>query len=235
MTLTGKPFDYSEQYCRGLKSDGNCISYPSIMPPVIDTLQAKRPQQILALGYGTGFCGPLLASQGATVCGTDLSPEAIRLSRQSESDRVKQCSAENVDFPVNACDMVFTSEVLEHVEDYRAMLREILRLLKHGGVVLLTATLCSTSICQMIYAHRGGFLGFCRNAGLYLRGFRKNRAARKFGLRWCYEPLDGHFHGFHRSQLCSNFQDCGFVRIKTSKFYAVNPLPIAAGLAIPAV
>jgi len=130
--------------------------------------------------------------------------------------------------------MVFTSEVLEHVDDYRAMLREILRLLKPGGVVLLTTTLYSTSIYQMIYAYRGGFFGFCRNVGLYLLGFRSNRAARKFVLRWCYEPLGGYFHSFHRSQLCSNFQDCGFVRIKTSKFYAVNPLPLADGLAIPA-
>jgi len=81
MTLNGKPFDYSEQYFTGLETSWNCIFCPFIMPHVVDNLQAKRMQQILDLGCGTGVYGPLLASQGATVCGADLSPEAIRLSR----------------------------------------------------------------------------------------------------------------------------------------------------------
>jgi len=235
MSANGTPFDYSARYFSGLESSWNRISYPLIMPHIVQVLQANSPRRILDLGCGTGIYGPLLASQGATVSGTDLAPEAIRLCRQSQYDQVKQCAAENVDFPGDAFDMVFTSEVLEHVDDYRAMLREILRLLKPGGVVLLTTTLYGTSIYQMIYAYRGGFLGLCRNIGLYLLGFWNERAAREFVLRWCYEALGGHFHGFHRRQLASDFRNCGFVRVRTTKFYAINPFPLADGLTMQTI
>jgi 2-polyprenyl-3-methyl-5-hydroxy-6-metoxy-1,4-benzoquinol methylase len=211
MTPTDKPFDSCERYFTALESNWNRISYPLIMPHVVEALQANRPRRILDLGRGTGVYGRLLSSQGARVSGTDLSPEAIRPCRQSPHDQVKQCDAEHVDFPAETFDLVFTSEVLEHVDDYRAMLREIFRLLKPGGVVLLTTTLYGTSVYQMIYAYHGGFPGFCRNIGLYLLGFWNHRAAKEFVLRWCYEPLGGHFHGFHARQLASDFRDCGFV------------------------
>jgi len=44
----------------------------------------------------------------------------------------------NLTFPDNSFDLVITSDVLEHVYDYRSAFREILRVLKPGGVHAFT-------------------------------------------------------------------------------------------------
>lgn len=53
------------------------------------------------------------------------------------SDRVLQVSVESMPFPTNQFDVVIANEVLEHVSDQDAALREIHRVLRPGGKFLL--------------------------------------------------------------------------------------------------
>lgn len=48
-------------------------------------------------------------------------------------------NAQTLLYPENSFDLITCTEVIEHLEDYRRLVREIFRLLKPGGLVILTS------------------------------------------------------------------------------------------------
>lgn len=70
------------------------------------------------------------------VYGFDIDPESIEIALKQTSipkDNLKVCAAENLDFPSNYFDIVFSNEVLEHVNDDKKSVEEVMRVLKPGG------------------------------------------------------------------------------------------------------
>lgn len=72
------------------------------------------------------------------IYGFDIDRESIENLKKSNKtglkiNNLKVCSAENLDFPDNFFDVVFSNEVLEHVEDDKKSIAEVLRVLKPGG------------------------------------------------------------------------------------------------------
>lgn len=58
---------------------------------------------------------------------------------QSSENRVDViCEATNIPLPENTFDTVLCTQVIEHVADHRQLLRETFRLLKSGGILILT-------------------------------------------------------------------------------------------------
>jgi len=100
---------------------------------------------ILDIGCGTGSLMEQLALGGYDVSGVDASDECIqrtreRLSRftQNTPRIVKKGRAEQIDFPDKSFDAVIAAEVLEHVEGDGLAVKEFYRLLKPGGLCLIT-------------------------------------------------------------------------------------------------
>jgi SAM-dependent methyltransferase len=97
--------------------------------------RGDRPH-LLDIGCGTGATLDALRGWG-TVQGIDLSRLALGFSRQRGNDRVACASATGLPFSAETFDLVTALDVIEHLDDDVAGLREIWRVLKPGAAAIL--------------------------------------------------------------------------------------------------
>jgi SAM-dependent methyltransferase len=90
----------------------------------------KPASSVLELGAGTGFQARGLASRGFDVKAIDLPDSSYSTSRVFP---VIDYDGRTIPFPDASFDVVFSSNVLEHVPDLRLTLSEVRRVLKPGG------------------------------------------------------------------------------------------------------
>lgn len=93
-------------------------------------------RRILDVGCGTGAMLARLTDFGEAI-GIDSSPEAATYCRR-RNVQMALASAIALPFPDESFDSVFVLDVLEHVQDDVAMLREIHRTLRPGGTLVMT-------------------------------------------------------------------------------------------------
>lgn len=91
---------------------------------------------IVDVGCGPGLNLALLGHYG-TVIGVDPNAAARQYASETAGARVLDGSATSLPFPDRSVDLLTCLDVLEHVEDDRAALREFFRVLRPGGTVLL--------------------------------------------------------------------------------------------------
>src|SRR3954452_13936037 len=96
-----------------------------------------RGRRILDVGCGTGSTLGALERYG-TAEGVDPDPEAVRFCLERGLERVRQGTPPPLLFRDDAFDLVTALDVLEHVDDDVALLREIRRVIRPGGAALLT-------------------------------------------------------------------------------------------------
>jgi len=110
---------------------------------------AGKPLELLDIGCGTGANLPMLAEVAGPdgfVTALDYSPLALQfaaheLGKQGEENRsitLLRGDATHLPFADNQFDVVTMLDVLEHVEDDLAAVREIHRVLKPGGAFVLS-------------------------------------------------------------------------------------------------
>ena len=96
------------------------------------------PAMILDVGCGTGGNLESLAAFGE-VRGCDVAPEAVEFCRaRGLTGAVLQERPDALPFPDGVFDVATATDVLEHIDDDIAALREMARPLKAGGILLLT-------------------------------------------------------------------------------------------------
>jgi 2-polyprenyl-3-methyl-5-hydroxy-6-metoxy-1,4-benzoquinol methylase len=97
-------------------------------------------KDVLDVGCGTGYGAQFLANSARSVIGIDLSRQAIRYANGRYLDsniRFLRMDAEQLKFGDRSFDFVISSENFEHLHDQRANLREISRILRDEGMLLL--------------------------------------------------------------------------------------------------
>lgn len=97
----------------------------------------QNPGKVLDIGCGRGLLLNKLRERGWEPRGTELSEEAAAYARHKLNLPVTTEELEECHFPDEEFDLVILWHVLEHVEEPRAMLREVSRILKPGGVLLV--------------------------------------------------------------------------------------------------
>ncbi|MDE6712827.1 MAG: class I SAM-dependent methyltransferase [Lachnospiraceae bacterium] len=100
-----------------------------------------------------------------------------------------------------SCDRVFMLAVLEHLEDAEAMVTECHRILKKGGILVLTTP---TPIAKPI---------------LEFLSFKLHMISRA--------SIEEHKHYYSRTEMMEIFKKCGFSKAKYRKFmFGVNSLAV---------
>ncbi|MBV8537588.1 MAG: methyltransferase domain-containing protein, partial [Alphaproteobacteria bacterium] len=89
-------------------------------------------------GCGTGLNSAAIAAKGHTVCGVDLSAVAISKYRQRGFEGKVANIEEGIDYPDAAFDLVYCSEVIEHLAVPERLAAEAYRVLRQGGLLVLS-------------------------------------------------------------------------------------------------
>ena len=100
-------------------------------------LLGRGDRDILEVGCGSGWFCPQLARFGR-VTGTDLSDVALARAQQRTPEAIfAHGDFMNLDFGINAFDLVVTLEVLSHVADQKAFIGKLASHLRPGGYLML--------------------------------------------------------------------------------------------------
>ena len=111
------------------------------LPPFLDEV-AAHSGKVLEVGCGMGIDASELARRGADVTAVDLTEAGIGLARKN-FDRLglggefKVSNAEDLDFPDDSFDALFSFGVLHHTPNTDQALSEVWRVLKPGGTAYI--------------------------------------------------------------------------------------------------
>ena len=97
----------------------------------------KSGGDLLEIGAGTGWQARALSEAGYQVEAIDLPAiSAISGHARNRVWPIRDYDGEHIPFPDNSFDIVYSSNVLEHVEQLEALTEEIRRVLRPGGLAL---------------------------------------------------------------------------------------------------
>jgi SAM-dependent methyltransferase len=112
------------------------------LPGCIEALNAAG-KELLEIGLGEGSDSELLIRHGARWSGVDLTAESVErvrtrlMLRDLPYEELRQGSVLRLPFADNSFDMVFSHGVLHHVPDIEQAQREIHRVLRPGGELVI--------------------------------------------------------------------------------------------------
>jgi ubiquinone/menaquinone biosynthesis C-methylase UbiE len=110
----------------------------AIVEDLLQRFGASTPRpQILDVGCGTGLTLRSLKTTGLAV-GLDVSENVLQYSRKEVSTSLICANATSLPFASGSFDVVLALDVLEHISDERLILGEIRRVLRAGGLTLVT-------------------------------------------------------------------------------------------------
>lgn len=104
-------------------------------------MELAAGKKVLDIACGEGYGSNLLASKAAHVTGMDIDQPTIekagaKYKRDNLSFAVAK--AEKIPAADNVFDLVVSFETLEHLQDHHAMIKEIKRVLKPDGLLLIS-------------------------------------------------------------------------------------------------
>lgn len=114
---------------------------------VLDKILAAECSQkdnVLELGCGTGRLLPFMAKRAESLTGIDVSSGMLDVARRRNKDcglnnvRLIPGNAADMPFPDNHFDMVYSVLVINLIKDYKRVFCEVRRIIKNGGVFLLS-------------------------------------------------------------------------------------------------
>jgi ubiquinone/menaquinone biosynthesis C-methylase UbiE len=124
--------------------------HPAVLKDLIQLGNLNSASQVLDVGCGTGnYTIALEEAIGCSCSGIDPSEQMLaKASERTQSVRFKLGRAEQLDYPSESFDLVFSVDVIHHVGDRFAYFREAHRVLKKGGKV------CTVTDSEEIIRHR---------------------------------------------------------------------------------
>jgi SAM-dependent methyltransferase len=108
-----------------------------VLEQAIARLALPAQARILDAGCGSGRNMVELAHHGI-VTGVELSGTSLQLAREREAGEVLEGSVMDMPFDDSSFDLTVSLDVIEHLEDDVGALRELRRVTKPGGALLVT-------------------------------------------------------------------------------------------------
>lgn len=110
--------------------------YPNQLAKYLfDRYQIKQGARLLEIGCGRGEFLEAFHLLGLDCDGVDLCESSLELSRQFKIQKV-DISCEQLPFADNSFDVVYHKSLIEHVYSPQNLMKETLRVLKPGGLVI---------------------------------------------------------------------------------------------------
>lgn len=114
--------------------------------------------RVLDIGCGTGWIGEQLTREGKKVIGVDIDPGALRDARQRESETIRvDIEASGLPFDDQTFDGVIAKDILEHLVRPGPAVEEISRVLRPGGVAVVSVPMAKPKVVYDDYTHIRGF------------------------------------------------------------------------------
>jgi SAM-dependent methyltransferase len=101
-------------------------------------LRFRNHGRLLDIGCGPGFFLEEAKSAGFEATGVDYSAWGARYARNHFGISVFEGSLEEARFEDQSFDVIVLMDLIEHLENPRALLKEIRRVLKHDGIIYLS-------------------------------------------------------------------------------------------------
>ena len=169
---------------------------------LLDTVLPKLPGRALDAGCGTGIFSWELARRGWRVTAIDASPEMIakaHAASPNESVEFTLNSLESFSSLPNTFDLILCLSALEYIEDDDVVLDNFSRMLKPGGVLLVSVP------------NRKGLLRVMEGMAL---GIREISRAKLFGARGAY--LAHQKHQYSPLELNLMMRERGLKKIRAT-------------------
>ncbi len=124
--------------------------HPEVLRGLLSTSGIHSASRVLEVGCGTGnYIAAVEKWAGCQCWGIDPAPEMLAQARaRSPSISLDQGHAEQLPFPPDFFDLVFSVDVIHHVTDRRAYLAEAQRVLRRSGKA------CTVTDSEWIIRHR---------------------------------------------------------------------------------
>ena len=136
-----RDFEKGLREWRAFDTYATCMSIDGIHKKVIELLLAepshKSWKKYLDIGAGRGaLIAKVKAKLDVESSACDYTDKLMQLSGQKVD--IANLNHENLPYPDATFDVVSATEVIEHLENFRQVVREIHRVLKPGGVCILS-------------------------------------------------------------------------------------------------
>ncbi len=113
----------------------------------------------LDAGCGDGrYLAALSGELPARVAGVDISERILETARSRTSAELRQANLEALPFANGEFDLVLCSQVIEHVLDAVAAVRELARVLRAGGVLIVSTDNEHNVVSRVLNAPRTGLV-----------------------------------------------------------------------------
>jgi SAM-dependent methyltransferase len=103
---------------------------------ILDAAGERKQGSVFVDGCGVGMYLDHLGQFTEAIYGLDIEFERLEKSKEM-APKVVNGAGEALPFPTNSFDLILSHEVLEHVQDDRAAINEMVRTLKPGGRLVL--------------------------------------------------------------------------------------------------
>ena len=98
-----------------------------------------KSKNFLEVGCGMGYFSNLATKAGAKVTGVDVGPKLIAICKsKNKKAKFMVASASSLPFKDSSFDILLSTEVIEHVENQNKAIKEMARVLKRNGILVIT-------------------------------------------------------------------------------------------------
>ncbi len=117
------------------------ITYGEHISRYMAALPLVKDKVVLDIACGSGYGTKLLTETAQKVIGVDVAEEAVTYAKAHYSGPKTEYRVGNgTEIPLDTAsvDVVITLETIEHIEDYRQFMSEVKRVLRPGGIMILS-------------------------------------------------------------------------------------------------
>lgn len=184
-------------------------------------MHLDNSKELLDVGCGEGGYFHMYDDHKIRYKGIDIDSSVLKTEKQ-----VKLASAEKIPFPNNTFDIVVCMDVIEHVENDRAAISEIHRVLKTKGKLLLSVP---NARYPITYDPLNALLrSFGRHINIGVWAWGHKRLYRRDEIKKLLKP---YFYLEHIEEVTHAFASSFMTYLPYLSFYVVAPIMKRLGLA----